>query len=237
MKEQIELAVIMPVYNEAEIIEYVIKSWIDELKKHEINFQIHAYNDGSTDNTFSILNTIAKKHEILIVHNKANNGHGPTLLQGYRENSNIEWIFQVDSDNEISSDHFSKFWEKREQYDFLIGRRIRRNLSFTRKTISFFSRITIRLFYGKRMGDINSPYRLMKTSKFKDAYNNIPISTFAVNVIIVGVACLKRLKIIEIPVSCQKRKTGEGYSEKLTFFIMTAVISFYQTIRYRYSFK
>ena len=56
---KIELNVVMPVYNEAGIISEVINKWVKTLKKLDIEFQIHAYNDGSKDNTLQILNKLA----------------------------------------------------------------------------------------------------------------------------------------------------------------------------------
>ena len=32
---------------------------------------------------------------------KTNSGHGPTILLGYRENSDCAWVFQMDSDDEM----------------------------------------------------------------------------------------------------------------------------------------
>ena len=47
----IELAVIIPVYNEEEVISAVLREWHSTLDKLKINFEIHAYNDGSNDNS------------------------------------------------------------------------------------------------------------------------------------------------------------------------------------------
>ena len=49
--ENYELAVVIPVYNEEEIIAAVVNSSKEELNKLGVHFIIHVYNDGSKDDT------------------------------------------------------------------------------------------------------------------------------------------------------------------------------------------
>jgi dolichol-phosphate mannosyltransferase len=232
--EEVELAVIMPVYNEEEVISKTVGKWTEELKRHGINFRIHAYNDGSKDDTLKKLSDIAEQNERLVVHNKSNSGHGPTILQGYRENSNVEWVFQIDSDDEMGPESFLRLWGRRKNYDFLIGKRDGRFSPLARKAISFISRITVQIFYGKGVWDVNSPYRLMRTESFKDIFLRIPADTFAPNVIISGVVCLKRdLRILEVLVPHQNRRTGKVALKKWKLF-RAAMKSFFQTVRVRF---
>ena len=206
---RLELAVILPVYNEEEIIGKIIDDWARELERLEISFEIHAYNDGSKDNTLQILSEHAAKNKKIIVHHKPNTGHGPTILLGYRENSDLKWIFQTDSDNEISAQFFEEFWKRREGFDFLIGRRVRREGPLSRTLISFAARMLVRIFFGPGVHDVNCPYRLMKSGVFKSALNKMEINTFAPNVIISGVACKNNYRTLEIPVSYSQRTTGK----------------------------
>ena len=53
------LAIIMPVYNEQDIIKKVINDWKNVLNKKD--FDIIIVNDGSKDKTRSILNHIIKR--------------------------------------------------------------------------------------------------------------------------------------------------------------------------------
>ncbi len=60
------LAVIMPVYNEEDAIGPVISKWTTKLSELNINFKIHAYNDGSKDKTLSILSVLSENNKNLI---------------------------------------------------------------------------------------------------------------------------------------------------------------------------
>ena len=118
-----ELIVVMPVYNEAECIQNVLSEWRDALENLGIDFQIVALNDGSKDQTATGLEAFAEDARFQIV-NKANSGHGPTILEGYRDAvSRAKWVFQVDSDDEMKPASFGELWKRREKYDALFGYR------------------------------------------------------------------------------------------------------------------
>lgn len=227
-----ELAVIIPVYNEEEIIGKVLGSWSGELSRLEINYEIHVYNDGSKDNTLAILNEYSADNRSVVVHDKANSGHGPTVLRGYRECSDVEWIFQTDSDGEIGPESFQAIWEKRGSYDLLLGRRTGRDSGAVRACLSFFARLAVQIFYGSGVHDVNSPFRLMRGRLFKEIFFKIPEDTFAPNVIISGVASKARFRILEYPVQYTARKTGEVSFKKMKLF-RAALRSLFQTIKSR----
>ncbi|MGD9580305.1 MAG: glycosyltransferase family 2 protein [Vampirovibrionia bacterium] len=231
--QQPELNVVIPVYNEQGAINVVLDKWVEEFNRLQVNFNIHVYNDGSKDNTLSILQEYASGNNKVVVHDKLNSGHGSTILQGYRENINSEWLFQIDSDDEMSPESFEKLWIKRNEYDFLIGSRTERNNPLSRKLITMFSRLTVWGLYGKAVKDVNSPYRLMKTSAFKDYYSLIPPDTFAPNVIISGICGMKKLKVYEIEANYKFRTTGEVSIKKFKLF-KSALKSFIQTILFRF---
>jgi dolichol-phosphate mannosyltransferase len=231
-----QLAVVMPVYNEEGAIRGVINKWTQELFRLGIDFKIHAYNDGSKDDTLSILNQLASENRNVIVHDKLNSGHGPTIIQGYRENSDAEWIFQIDSDDEIGTESFEDLWKNRERFDFLIGKRIRSRQPLARKLISSMSRIIVKLLYGDKVYDVNSPYRLMKTKAFKKVFSSLSNDMFAPNVVIAGVVSLANIKCYEIPAQQRERVTGEVSIKKMKL-LKVALQSFQQTIAYRFKIK
>lgn len=121
----LDLAVVIPVYNEELAIAGVLRDWSAVLDSLGMKYVIAEYNDGSQDRTKEVLaeTEIALKGKILVV-NKENSGHGPTILQGYKEYApKSDWIFQIDSDNEMQPDGFAELWRARGEYDFLLGYR------------------------------------------------------------------------------------------------------------------
>ena len=231
------LIVIMPVYNEEGAIASVLEKWTRQLDSMEFpsGYEIHAYNDGSKDHTADILAECGEKYSgKVIVHNKPNSGHGPTILQGYRENATrAEWLFQIDSDDEMGPESFPRLWEQRNEHDFLIGIRDGRKQALPRKIISLASRLSVRIFYGESVWDVNTPYRLMRTSAFQEIYEKIPADTFAPNVIISGMAAKQKMRCFETPVPQMDRRTGTVSIRKWKL-LKAALKSFRQTIAFRF---
>ena len=229
------LCVILPVYNEEAVVGDVLRKWDEELGRLGIDYVIRPYNDGSKDGSLRVMSEFADAHKRVEVRNKANSGHGPTILIGYREaaQDGFHWIFQIDSDDEMGPEKFGDFWFRRGEYDFLVGRRDGRKQALSRKIVSFFSRLCVRMFYGKSVWDVNSPYRLMRVSAFKELYNAIPITTFAPNVILTGLAARYGLRCYETRVPQHDHTTGSGRLRKWKL-LKAAVVSFRQTIAFAF---
>ena len=227
----LDLAVVIPVYNEEACIVSVLEKWTAALGRLGIDYRIDVYNDGSLDNSLAVMRAAEPNFGGRVaVHDKPNGGHGNTILTGYLADSDAaEWIFQIDSDDEMGPESFGALWEKRADYDFLVGRRDGRKQPLPRKVMSAVSRLTVRLFYGRSVWDVNTPYRLMRATVFAPIYRAIPLDTFAPNVIITGMAARRRLRCFEMAVPQRDRQTGE-VSIKKWKLLKAAMKSFRQTI-------
>jgi len=228
-----DVAVVMPVYNEAECICAVLDDWTKELDRLVITYRLIVLNDGSKDNTAEVLLKYSNSPHIQII-NKKNSGHGPTILQGYgMAVQDAQWVFQVDSDNEIKAEQFKKLWTERENYDAVIGVRDGRQQPLSRKIISAVSRLVVRVFYGPGVTDVNCPFRLMRSEVLKQITPKIPPNTFAPNVAVSGFFALRKDRILNQTIPHVNRQTGEVSIKK--WKLLKAVIkSFVQVIQIRY---
>lgn len=233
------LSLVMPVYNEKDIIGAVVGSWVAALRALSIDFRLYVYNDGSTDGTREILDDLSNRYPELTVRHKTNSGHGPTILSAYKalakgEREGDHWIFQVDSDNELPPDAFKNVWDQRHGADFVVGRRSGRRQALPRRIVSALSRMVVRGLYGPGIWDVNSPYRLMRTRAFKPFIDALPADTFAPNVILTGCATVARIPSAEIPVPHSVRETG---CESLNRWklLKCAFRSLGQTMRFRFT--
>lgn len=229
-----ELIVVLPVYNEAEIIQTVIKDWATTLRALNIDFELRAYNDGSKDATLVKLQEIATSYQELTIIDKPNSGHGPTILKGYQD-ADATYIFQVDSDNEMKAEYFEALWKERANYDFIIGRReFSFKVPFPRRVVSFMAKKAVHFFYGQGISDVNAPYRLMRKDKFLAIYTAIPANTFAPNVIISGMAIRKKLRIKDHFIPTNFRATGTVSIQRMKL-LKVAILSFRETISFAFS--
>ena len=226
-----ELIVVLPVYNEAQIIQTVIKDWASTLRALAIDFELRAYNDGSKDATLIKLQEISNLYPELSIIDKPNSGHGPTILKGYRD-ADAVFIFQVDSDNEMKAKYFEALWKERTNYDFIIGRReFSFKVPLPRRIVSFMAKKAVHFFYGHGISDVNAPYRLMRKERFVTIYEAIPANTFAPNVILSGMAIRQKLRIKDCFIPTDFRATGTVSIQRMKL-LKVAIRSFKETIAF-----
>jgi dolichol-phosphate mannosyltransferase len=229
---QLELVVVMPVYNEEQCIRRVVESWIGVLSAQGISFRVLVLNDGSRDGTAKALEAFSGHPQVEVI-NKPNSGHGPTILIGYRKAVGLaQWTFQCDSDDEMPAQHFPSLWRQRDSYDALFGYRQGRQQDAGRRLISVCSRATVRCLFGSGVRDVNTPYRLMRSSWLRPIVDQIPQTTFAPNLIISGAFSRAKARICNVPVPHEGRKTGSVSLVKWKLW-RGAIRSFYQTLKCR----
>jgi glycosyltransferase involved in cell wall biosynthesis len=202
------LAHVMPVYNEEECIADVVASWIGMYEANGVDYKMIVLNDGSKDRTAEALAKFESNPGVCVI-NKPNSGHGPTILEGYNLAVDFaEWVFQCDSDDEMPAEAFPELWNQREPYAALFGYRAGRQQPFARKLISATSRKAIALLFASGVRDVNTPYRLMRSSYLAELLPRIPADTFAPNILISGYFAKKKVPIKNLPVPHQGRRTG-----------------------------
>jgi len=223
MKNNLDLILVMPVYNEEKIIKEVIKTWLKALAK--IKFKLILVNDGSDDNTKKIISLI-KSNKILLI-NKKNSGHGPTIIQGYKHALNLKpkFIFQVDSDNQFFASDFKNFWKLKKKYDCIIGYRLKRYDEPHRLVLTKFLKFIILVIFGQNIKDINVPYRLFKYQCLSHCMQNINNKNIIPNILI-SLLSSKRYECYTKIVKHKKRETGMVWitNFKLLKFCLKAFI-------------
>jgi glycosyltransferase involved in cell wall biosynthesis len=205
-----ECVVVMPVYNEADCIEAVCREWIDEVQRR--GHLLLVVDDGSRDETPALLTSLSGKTPALRVLRQANGGHGSAVLRGYREalNTGCTWLFQVDSDRQFRASDFERLWSRREESDFILGRRADRQDPLYRRVLSKAHRVLLRLVFGATPQDPNVPYRLMRAEVLRRLIEYVPPATFAPNVLLAVLALRAGYPPLNIPVQHLPRAAGES---------------------------
>ncbi len=202
------LAIVMPVYNESACIAKVVEDWIQALNQLGMEFEFFILDDGSTDSTSNELARFQGDKRVKVLRH-SNRGHGPTIMAGYLLACECaDWVFQTDSDMEMESRHFAGLWNRRENYDAIMAVRSGRRQEASRQIISFISRLSVKILYGSGVVDVNVPYRLMRSDALKPIVACIPPDVFAPNVIISGLLSLAGVRILNLHVPHEGRKTG-----------------------------
>lgn len=181
--------IIIPAYNEAENIVQVVNEWLGVVNNIGNESKLVIINDGSKDNTLELLINLKETSEIyknLIILDKNNSGHGPTVLFGYKYaiKNKPSYIFQTDSDGQTCSSEFYSFWKNRHNSDVIIGNRKSREDGFSRIIVTKTLKLVLFLVFHEKITDANTPFRLMNTETLKKVINLIPEDFFLSNVLL-----------------------------------------------------
>ena len=205
-----DVAVVIPVFNEEKLIGECINEWLNVLDSVNLNYEILIIDDGSSDATISIVERYRDNQNIQLII-KQNEGHGPTILAGYKRAVGIaEWVFQADSDNEINPNQFSALWSRRQGQDAVIAWRQGRDQTTVRRLVTFFARVTTKVLFRCHLRDVNIPFRLFRSETLTILLEKIPSDTFAPNIALSGSLSLMNFQVEECPVVFNERIVGES---------------------------
>jgi glycosyltransferase involved in cell wall biosynthesis len=205
-----KLYVVIPAYNESENIEQVINDWYPVVEKVGNEARLVIINDGSKDDTYSIMQECAKTRPQMVPITKPNSGHGGTVLFGYNYalEQNADWIFQTDSDGQTLPEEFWNFWEQRAAYDMVIGWRNTREDGKSRVFVTKTLKLVIKICFGVDVTDANTPFRLMKSDTLRENIGLVPKDFNLSNVIISVIYAKKKYKVKYIPITFRPRQGG-----------------------------
>lgn len=227
-----ELSVVIPVYNEADNLPALLRDWQSVFRATGAPYQVILIDDGSTDDSLRLLQTLASNDPTLDIQSQPNAGHGPAILKGYHRANTADWVFQIDSDHQLDPAAFALLWANRNDYDLLIAQREERNATRGRQWISAITKVLVRRLFGNAVSDVNAPYRLMRGERLRQALLKVPNNSFAPNILLTAWFVRKKSRIFTT--TTQNRKEGPLRQSKLSRHIFRgAWQSAFQTLLFR----
>lgn len=205
-----KLYIVIPAYNEEANIETVAREWHEVVASISPESRLVIVDDGSKDSTYRKLVSLQEELPQLEPLTKANEGHGATLLYGYDYalKKEADYIFQTDSDGQTLASEFPVFWEQRKCYDVLIGYRNHREDGFSRVMVTKTLKLVLRLIFGLKITDANTPYRLMRRETLKRYIKSVPPKFNLSNVMLTVLFMENHVKLTFIPITFRPRQGG-----------------------------
>ena len=205
-----KLYIVIPAYNEEDNIKNVAEEWYPIVEKYGTESQLVIINDGSKDNTLSLLKELEVDMPLLTVLDKTNSGHGATLLYGYHYalEQGADYIFQTDSDGQTLPEEFAVFWENREKFDAVIGYRNHREDGASRVFVTKVLKLVLRMIFGVKVTDANTPFRLMTRDVLSRYIGEVPHNFNLTNVLLTVFFIKVVEKVHFIPITFRPRQGG-----------------------------
>jgi polyisoprenyl-phosphate glycosyltransferase len=136
------LSVVVPAYNEEEVLEEFYDRLIGVLSGLSMNFEILFVNDGSTDKTLNVLNTLRDKDEHVAILDLSRNFGKEIALSAGLQNAIGDAVIMIDADLQHPPEllpEFIKEWKN--GFDVVYGKRVKR------KEEALFKKFTAYIFY------------------------------------------------------------------------------------------
>lgn len=208
MEKVNELSIFFPFWNEEDNIETVVKRAIPIAKKVAEKWEIIMVDDGSSDNTLKIAKElVASDPHLRIIAHAPNRGYGAALKDGLI-NAKYDLIVFNDGDLQFDFAQVTKFLEKIDSADMVIGFRKKRIDHPLRHVLMNMLKIWDFVFFGFYYRDIDCGFKMLKKSMLPQLMPLISEGAMITTEILAR-AKRAKAKIVEVEVTHYPRKFGD----------------------------
>lgn len=227
---EIDFSVIMPSYNEATRIEMAVKI-VEELFGNKISYELIIVDDGSTDETESVVKRLLSSNKkIRYLKNEINQGRGFSINRGYSA-AQGNYLMVVQGKLDTTVDQLRKLIEAANPDMVVLSYPINQHdRQIWRQVLSYLFTLIINVSFGKKIKYYNGTS--VTPRKY---YSDIKLTTssYAFDAEFLLKMFKKKIKYIEIPVVDVFEKGRR--SRAFTLRNLTGVILFYfRMLKYYY---
>jgi glycosyltransferase involved in cell wall biosynthesis len=230
-----ELSIFFPFWNEEQNIEAVIKKAIPVAEKVAEKWEIIMVDDGSSDKTLEIAQKLAKQDPRLIaVSHGTNRGYGAALKTGLTK-AKYDLVVFNDGDGQFDLSEVTKFLERIENADMVIGYRKRRVDSPLRHLLMNMLKVWDLVLFRFKFKDIDCGFKLFK----REGLNKIlPLTSEGAMITTEILAKAKKahLKIMQVEVNHYPRIYGNqsGGNPRVILRAVRESLSLWKTLNFNY---
>ncbi len=217
------VSILMPVYNEADIIQAVVEEWHQEVIAFLPPGSELLFDDASDDQTTQILQSLQERYPYIQIHHAERDGFGNAAKRLYMAAKN-PLIFFTDSDGQHLPDDFWRAAKAMcasdaDGYDMLNGYKVGRKHPYYQIFGSALFNIFARLLFSSKGRDINSAFKLIRRSLIQDLVPKLEYIPTFINSELYIRAEKAGYRIHNIPVGHRARHIGESkVSTPISYF-------------------
>ena len=208
MRADISLSVVLPAHNEEENIENTVSGCVSYLTGKVGAFESIVVNDGSKDNTRSIIEKMSSADpSVVLVNHEVNRGYGGALLSGF-ERASLHYIFFMDSDGQFDISDLDRMLPSVNEKEVLIGYREDRADSSIRSLNAWMYAKYVQLMFGLNVTDMDCAFKVFPTKAYHSVRPIVSGGAFFTAEFLIKLQ-KRGYKLVEFPVRHFPRQFGE----------------------------
>lgn len=203
------LSVFLPMYNEKESVHRMVAKAQAVLKRLTGDYEVLIVDDGSTDGSERVADTLAAQNaHVRVIHHPRNMGYGVALQTGF-SSATKDLVFYTDCDEPVDLGEIERAVALMVPgVDLVIGYRIDRHDTLRRWAYSRAYNLLVRWLFGLRVRDVNFSFKLVRRSVL-ERLSLCAGSTFIDGQILVEAVC-HGSRMVEIPLEYYPRQFGRS---------------------------
>ncbi|TWU19457.1 glycosyltransferase [Allorhodopirellula heiligendammensis] len=206
--EHPSLSLVLPAWNECEIITTAIQEADEALRGITDTYEIIVVDDGSIDGTAELVQRVAETNPaVKLVRHSPNQGYGAALRSGFAAAS-MDLVGFTDADCQFDLTELDRFMLLSQRYDVVCGYRIDRKDTPLRCFYSRVYNLMVRTLLGTEVRDVDCALKVFHRDVVKDL--QITGSGFLVNSELLVQAKQQGRNLVEVGVSHRPRTAGES---------------------------
>ncbi|MGL4881666.1 MAG: glycosyltransferase family 2 protein, partial [Waterburya sp.] len=204
---QLDLSIVVPIYNEAESVETLVQAIADAVKQTQLNYEIICVDDGSKDGSTEVLTNLARRRiDLKAVILRRNYGQTAAMAAGF-ESARGKIIVTLDGDLQNDPADIPMLLAKlNEGYDLVSGwRKNRQDAALTRLLPSKIANLIIARVTGVKLHDYGCSLKAYRSELIADMNLYGELHRF-----LPALAFIEGARITEVPVRHHARRFGKS---------------------------
>ena len=223
------LSVVMPVFNERATVEEIIS----RVLRVPIRTELIVVDDGSTDGTRDVLQTLQRERGFQLVLQPRNQGKGAALRRGFQDVTGDVVVIQ-DADLEYSPEEYPGLIELicQGRADVVYGSRFlgrHRVFLFTHYLGNRLLTLLTNVLYNTMLSDMETCYKVMRTEVLRSM--TLKSNSFGIEPEITAKIFKRGYRVYEVPITYDGRSYDEG--KKITW--RDGVVALWVLLKYRFT--
>jgi len=219
--------VFFPAYNDAPSLPALLQKTFVVLEQHFDDFEVIVVNDGSQDETGTVLAAIGREHapRMRVITHPANRGYGGALRSGFSA-ATKDLVFYTDGDGQYDVGELPSLLAKMTPDVGLVnGFKLQRNDPWHRILIGNLYNRFARFLFRIKLRDIDCDFRLVR----RELLEEIELTSTS------GTICVELVRKLELS-RCRVREVGVNHYPRLHgrsqfFRLRSLAVTFTQIVR------